>query len=92
MESIHYLESRENLNGVECLSNWKNGKDRTPSSEEEDSRFLDENWTTSLVRRIKERLGWEDVEGSEHLYEDLDEEEMLHPDVKIYFAYLEKYC
>ena len=52
----------------------------------------EENWTTSLVRRIKERLRWEDVEEEEHLYEDPDEEEKLHPDVRIYFAYLEKYC
>ena len=85
------------MDGVGCRSNWKNAKEkgeRTSSLEEEEegSRFLDENWTTSLVRRIKERLRWEDVVEEEHLYEDPDEEEKLHPDVRIYFAYLEKYC
>ena len=46
-----------------------------------------------VTRRIKEGLRWEDVqEEEEHPYEDLVEEEKLHPDVRIYFAYLEKYC
>ena len=56
------------------------------------SRFLDENWTTLLLKRLKERMRWEDVEEEEHLYEEQDKEKMLHPDVRIYFAYLEKYC
>ena len=84
------------MDGVGSRSNWENAKEKgertSLSGEEEGSRFLDENWTTSLVRRIKERLRWEDVEEEEHLYEDLVEEEKLHPDVRIYFAYLEKYC
>ena len=81
---------------MECLRNWKKAKekgDRTTS--EEGSRFMNENWTTSLVRRMKERLRWEDVDVEEeevHLYEDPDDEEKLHPDVRIYFAYLERYC
>ena len=78
------------MDGVGSRSNWENARERTSSSgEEEGSRFLDEN---SLVRRIKEGLRWEDVQEEEHLYEDLCEEEKLHPDVRIYFAYLEKYC
>ena len=81
------------MDGVGCRRNWKKGKgEGTSWEEEEGSRFLDENWTTSLVRRIKERLRWEDVEEEEHLYEDPDKEEKLHPDVRIYFAYLERYC
>ena len=84
MESIHW-EPGEKLDGMGCQRNWRNGE-RTLWEEEE------ENWTTSLVRRIKERLRWEDVDEEEHLYEDPDEEEKLHPDVRIYFAYLEKYC
>ena len=91
MESIHW-EPGEKL---ECLRNWKKAKEKGDRTTlEEGSHFLDENWTTSLVRRMKERLRWEDVEEEEeeHLYEDPDDEEKLHPDVRIYFAYLERYC
>ena len=75
------------MDGVGSRSNWDKGERTSSSGEEEGSRFLDENWT-----RIKEGLRWEDVQEEEHLYEDLCEEEKLHPDVRIYFAYLEKYC
>ena len=93
MESIRW-EPGEKL---ECLRNWKKAKEKGDRTTlEEGSRFfLDENWTTSLVRRMKERLRWEDVEEEEEedFYEDPDdEEEKLHPDVRIYFAYLERYC
>ena len=92
---------------MECLQrrNWKKAKEKDDRTylEAEGSRFLDENWTTSLVRRMKERLRWEEEEDleedeeeeeeEEHLYEDPDdEEEKLHPDVRIYFAYLQRYC
>ena len=50
-----------------------------------------ENWTRLLVRKMKERLKWQlGEEEEEHLYEDPEEE--LHPDVRIYFAYLQRYC
>ena len=43
------------------------------------------------LRKMKERLKWQlGEEEEEHLYEDLEEE--LHPDVRIYFAYLQRYC
>ena len=49
-----------------------------------------ENWTRLLVKKMKERLKWQlGEEEEEHLYEDLEEE--LHPDVRIYFAYLQRY-
>ena len=50
-----------------------------------------ENWTRLLVRKMKKILKWQlGEEDEEHLYEDLEEE--LHPDVRIYFAYLQRYC
>ena len=91
MESIHW-EPEEKLDGVGSRGNWENAEETGERTSSSGSRFLDENWTTSLVRRIKERLRWEDVEEEKHLYEDLDGEEKLHPDIRIYFAYLEKYC
>ena len=96
MESIHWDPLGEKLDdGVECLlrRNWKKAKEKDDRTylEAEGSRFLDENWTTSLVRRMRERLRWEGVEEDEedeeeeeneededeeeHLYEDPDDEE-----------------
>ena len=90
MESIHW----EPGDKLECQRrNWKKAKDKGDrTTPEEGFRFLDENWTTLLLKRLKERMRWEDVEEEEHLYEEQDKEKMLHPDVRIYFAYLERYC
>ena len=76
MESVNWGPGSETLEGLGGLTSFS-GKS--------------ENWTRLLVRKMKERLKWQlGEEDEEHLYEDLEEE--LHPDVKIYFAYLQRYC
>lgn len=93
MDSIHW-QPGEKLDPVEFRRNWKQKKHQGDGRTlpVKNSRFLDENWTTLLLKRLKERMRWEDVEEEEHLYEEQDKEKMLHPDVRIYFAYLERYC
>ena len=80
MESMNWGPGAETLEGLGDLKSFS-GKS--------------ESWTRLLVRKIKERLNfslkWQlGEEEEEHLYDDLEEE--LHPDVKIYFAYLQRYC
>ena len=76
MESMNWGPGAETLEGLGRLTSLS-GKS--------------ENWTRLLIRKIKERLKWQlGEEEEEHLYEDLEEE--LHPDVRIYFAYLQRYC
>ena len=76
MESMTWGPGAETLEGLARLTSFS-GKS--------------ENWTRLLIRKMKERLKWQLGEKEEeHLYEDLEEE--LHPDVKIYFAYLQRYC
>ena len=76
MESMTWGPGAETLEGLARLTSFS-GKS--------------ENWTRLLVRKMKKRLKLQlGEEEEEHLYEDLEEE--LHPDVKIYFAYLQRYC
>lgn len=76
MESMNWGPGAETLEGLEGLTSFS-GKS--------------ENWTRLLVRKMKKILKWQlGEEDEEHLYEDLEEE--LHPDVRIYFAYLQRYC
>ena len=76
MESMNWGPGAETLEGLEGLTSFS-GKS--------------ENWTRMLVRKMKKILKWQlGEEDEEHLYEDLEEE--LHPDVRIYFAYLQRYC
>ena len=76
MESMNWGPGAETLEGLRGLTSFS-GKS--------------ENWTRLLVRKMKKILKWQlGEEEEEHLYEDLEEE--LHPDVRIYFAYLQRYC